>query len=134
MSAVSANPIAALRRRLRTFAWSRLALVLVLLAAQALAPGVAARCDLAATGTAAAAGDVIDATAGVEAFDSATASTSDDGCDGGSCVDCCLHASATLVSPPRLPSITFAPFLHRWRTSPVPHGDYPVDIRPPIAS
>lgn len=135
MSAKSAHPLAAIRRRLGGFAWSRLALVVVLLLGQVLTPAVATRCDI---GDAIAAAGAREATAagddGAVAVAMADAGTPDVGdcCDGG-CIDCCLHASPVLASPLRLPTAAFVSSVPLPRTPSVARGDYPVDIRPPIA-
>lgn len=111
---------------------SRLLLLIVLIAVQIVTPGFATVCAvgeaLAATGTAAeaahpAAGDT----------DERGAGDIDDCCDCGACGDCCLHAPTALPSPPRLPSLVFAPLLPASRTPAVAPAAYPVAIRPPIA-
>lgn len=127
MSAKPAILIAAVRRRFGVFAWSRLVLVIVLLLAQVLTPAVATQCDV---------GDAVAAAA-----DSHIAAAATDGsdfpdvgdcCDGG-CIDCCLHASPVLATPLRLPAAPVATLVPLPRTPSVVPGDYPVDVRPPIA-
>jgi hypothetical protein len=127
---MSAHPalIATLRRRFGVFAWSRLVLLVVLLLGQVLTPAVATHCDI---GDAIAAMDADDGsriavTPGVESSDVG------DCCDGG-CVDCCLHASPVLSSPLRFPNLVFASLVPLPRAASVASGNYPVDIRPPIA-
>jgi hypothetical protein len=131
---MSAHPalIATLRRRFGVFAWSRLVLIVVLLLGQVLTPAVATQCDV---GDAIAAVDAMHADDDrdvVAAMADTDSSDRSDCCDGG-CVDCCLHASPVLSSPLRFPNLAFATLIPLPRTTTVAPGDYPVDIRPPIA-
>ena len=108
---------------------SRLVLLIVLIAGQILTPALATACDI---------GDALaqagDSAAVVDRTADAAAPAVGDCCDGGNCVDCCLHASPVLTAAPRLPSIAFAAVHHDLHTALVAPSDYPVDVRPPIAA
>lgn len=110
--------------------WSRLVLLIVLIAGQVVTPGFATLCDV---GDALSLAQSQNISAPVADATRPDVPDNGDCCEGG-CVDCCLHAPPVLVSPLRLPSIALIAIVPDWRTPPFVPGTYPVDIRPPIAS
>lgn len=133
MSARLILPFAAARRRPGGFAWSRLVLIAVLLLGQILTPAVATHCDV---GDALAAAEERAATPLSDMTPAAATDidSPDGGCCDGGCIDCCLHASPVLSPSSRLPAPSLASSVPLPRAPAVVPGDYPVDVRPPIAS
>lgn len=134
MSASPFRPLAAVPLRRGEFAWSRLVLVALLLLGQLLTPAVATHCDI---GDAFASGNGrAVALVGDSAPAGAAGAGAPDGggcCDGG-CIDCCLHASPVLASQPRVQAPSLVSSVPVPRSPSVVPGNYPVDVRPPIAS
>lgn len=132
-----ANPcrlLAAVPLRRGGFAWSRRVLVVLLLLGQLLTPAVATHCDIGDAfvyGEQRAAAFIGD---GVPAVAAEAGIPDDGGCCDGGCIDCCLHASPVLASQPRLPAPSLVSSVPVPRSLSFVPGDYPVDVRPPIAS
>ncbi|HSX62596.1 MAG TPA: hypothetical protein VLF18_20630 [Tahibacter sp.] len=105
----------------------RLVLLLLMTLGQGLLPGMAVACDdiVAAFGT--------EATAGEADASDRDVQNDPDGCCLTDCHDCCLHATATLVSATRLPALFVSTPAPRVRATAAVSGDYPVEVRPPIA-